>query len=251
LLSLQNNFRLFILIHPGFHFFLVLKIRRRQRYGSQADQGLLYYWTKYYKRQVSIVVIDKVEQWDADPENATRSKKLRTEIGTLAEHSCSPPPRFKNKNDDIVQAVPYRDFKHLTGRSKAWHKNLTKLQHDLEWRSMRGDPFEFYRADELWLWMLQDALRQTNLTHKVQLHEFIQGKREKPSVGISPTERQIEMYLQLKAQNGWRQYQYEFSDVEIMTLKRNMKSKRSTSMTSTTTTAAMNKSTTTAAIVSL
>lgn len=41
-----------------------------------ADQGLLYYWTKYVKREVSIIIGDKVEHWTAVEANATTTNAM-------------------------------------------------------------------------------------------------------------------------------------------------------------------------------
>jgi hypothetical protein len=78
-------------------------------YGCQADQGLLYYWTKYVKRSVSILVTSAVEQWTTDP-NTGRLLQERIDKGTIHPYSCSPGPKRR--------AAPYRDFVHLTGKKK-------------------------------------------------------------------------------------------------------------------------------------
>jgi hypothetical protein len=161
-------------------------------YGVQADQGLLYFWTKYVQKSVSIIVSQSVEQWIG---NGTDVIQERVEDDLLSHYSCSNGPKRK--------AAPYRDFVHLTGRKKPWHSNLTTLEYGLN-----NKPMDRYNVEELWLWLLKDALRSTGMENAVSL-DFIKGEVENAALGITPGNRQRNMLIKNKAKVGWKQYQHE------------------------------------------
>merc|ERR1712232_1427834 len=46
-------------------------------YGVQADQGLLYYWTKYVQRSVSIIVNNRIEMWGVDPSTGRLVREVK------------------------------------------------------------------------------------------------------------------------------------------------------------------------------
>jgi Mannosyltransferase putative len=120
-----------------------VKLGEKWRYhAAHSDQGLLYYWVKYYKRDVSIVVQDEVENWiDAGP-NANRTVddkpkpmlQMTLKLEPLAPYSQEYPLAYQfdcdqeaiihrpkaNKSHRCL--VPYRDFAHFMGSSKPWMK---------------------------------------------------------------------------------------------------------------------------------
>jgi alpha-N-acetylglucosamine transferase len=84
-------------------------------HGDFADQGLLYFWTKYYKRNVSIVIGKDVENWSGN-----HSELLH---GPLNSYGCVPKEYtkpYKYASSGFSKMVPYRDFKHFTGQAKPW-----------------------------------------------------------------------------------------------------------------------------------
>ena len=104
--------------------------------GAFCDQGLLYYWTKYYEKDVSIFNLDTVEHWGQDEKGDL--VRIKTEDNSiLRERSCLPEgmdgeghfgsslhPMFVNK-------VPYRDFVHFTSSLKPWKSVTTEMLTDL------------------------------------------------------------------------------------------------------------------------
>ena len=80
-------------------------------HASFADQGLLYYWTKYIKHNVSQIIGNEIDHYTSGKDS--RSKRQvpvleSTTYGTLRNFTCSPTiPSNKN--------VPHRDFIHFTG----------------------------------------------------------------------------------------------------------------------------------------
>jgi hypothetical protein len=93
--------------------------------GVFGDQGLLYYWTKYYLQDVSIINIDTIEHWTTDIHGDLIKERVE-DASILLPYSCLPDgmdqkgqyasslhPMFVNK-------VPYRDFVHFTYNLKPW-----------------------------------------------------------------------------------------------------------------------------------
>jgi len=169
-------------------------------YGSQADQGLLYYWTKYYKKSVSAIKLMNVDHWGVEPvTNILRL--LRHDVDPLRKHMCTNIHGHKSGQ----YGIPYTNFVHLTGRSKPWYKNRTALE-----KEMNAKHIEKYNHEEYWYWLLKDALRKTGLHDGVSLNFIDQQKREKGGgIGKVPSFSQRAQYIQRKAKNGWRQYEYE------------------------------------------
>jgi len=94
-------------------------------YGAQADQGLLYYWTKYYKKSVSIVNGETVEQWGT--ESGTNDLQLlHRGFDTLREYVCTDVLERKG-----WKTTPYKNFIHFTGRRMPWYQNLTSIEESL------------------------------------------------------------------------------------------------------------------------
>jgi Mannosyltransferase putative len=120
-----------------------VKYGQKWRYhASHSDQGLLFYWVKYHKRDVSIVIQDEVENWiDAGP-NANRTVdgkpkpmlQMALKLEPLASYSQEFPLAYQYDCDqeDIIHMskarkshrclVPYRDFAHFMGNGKPWMK---------------------------------------------------------------------------------------------------------------------------------
>jgi len=106
-------------------------------YGVEADQGLLYYWTKYVKKSVSIIGPNEVEQWDSDNWDVASDGKLVLREGHHGEGHITttitkdPFKRYgygcRITHDYFHVPKPYDDFYHLTGRAKPWHQTQEKM----------------------------------------------------------------------------------------------------------------------------
>ena len=102
---------------------------------AHADQGLLYYWTKYYQKTVTIFRGNVVENWI----NGTNGKPLKNEtldpidIAKLYApqgrstilHNC----HNEQAPDNYMCKMPYQDYMHYTGKSKPW-------QTGFDWRGL-------------------------------------------------------------------------------------------------------------------
>lgn len=142
--------------------------------------------------------MENIEQWGV-PSGKGDLQLLRKESHTLKKYMCS---NTQNR-DGGWKYPPYKNFAHLTGRSKPWYKSRAILEEELHKKAF-GD----YTDVEYWYWLLKDALGQTGIGDDVPL-DFISAEKKSPSVGKTPSFDQRAQYIRRKAQNGWRQYENE------------------------------------------
>mmetsp|Transcript_20818 Transcript_20818/g.57874 ORF Transcript_20818/g.57874 Transcript_20818/m.57874 type:complete len:352 (-) Transcript_20818:1617-2672(-) len=168
-------------------------------HGAFADQGLLYYWTKYWKQDVSIVNGGKVEHWGkaAAPASSTdrRSPRLEsTDSGheLLRGRSCLPEGadgqyRWGNNKKQFHDLAPYRDFRHFTGKTKPF-----------EWKSPTKDGGRMYcstrdscdSAGAFWWMMLRRLVEEDGLHSVFDLSNWSLSGRA--PLGGHPTYRSLE-----------------------------------------------------------
>ncbi|KAL9182326.1 hypothetical protein ACHAXT_012978 [Thalassiosira profunda] len=149
-------------------------------YCAFSDQGLLYYWTKYHKRDVSIVINGEVEHWSSDanrePELAGTSK-----TGELIDpHSCSYPGGTFLKRG-VWSHSPYRDFNHFTGKTKPW---LPKMAHMVPKDTLKQRS-DAKNAIELWFYALRRQLEKLGLEKIVNV-DHISKNMTDPPLGTFP-----------------------------------------------------------------
>jgi hypothetical protein len=107
-------------------------------YASHSDQGLLYYWARFFKQDVSIVIGAKIQNWV--PDKTTGLPKLLTQMlnEPLMNYSAPAPLAYQHDCDDEKAApnnvmhhaclVPYRDFAHFMGKkNKPWQKRYRPM----------------------------------------------------------------------------------------------------------------------------
>jgi len=181
-------------------------------HGDFVDQGLLYYWTKYYKKDVSIVIKDQVENWStlpddtrtttttmwtrAVPTNSSQSnqtthnhhRKLildRTLNNPFDAYTCVkgrdwPRPRRYAQSATIpkpeIYDAPYRDFIHFTGKFKPW---LDKAQKELQLDDIirrvetNGEGLDGLKSPgELWYYLFWEIHQQLQMGNATHLRKF-------------------------------------------------------------------------------
>ncbi|KAL3907793.1 MAG: hypothetical protein SGARI_003365, partial [Bacillariaceae sp.] len=97
-------------------------------YCAPSDQGLLYHWTKYHKKDVSIMIKTDLKNFDAFPNGTAghlaevHSNPFRdmTNATLKSEHWCK---QLKRK-DRFMCEPPFRDYEHLAGPLKPWYRPL-------------------------------------------------------------------------------------------------------------------------------
>lgn len=102
-------------------------------HGGFADQGLLYYWTRFYKQKVSIVFLDTIENW----QNGNLLKTCDS-AALLGKKTCSPKGvgrrgQFENNlKSPLVGKIPHQDFTHFTGNQKPWEVKVMQFPKSLQ-----------------------------------------------------------------------------------------------------------------------
>eukprot|EP00980_Cylindrotheca_fusiformis_P004317 scaffold919_cov130-Cylindrotheca_fusiformis.AAC.8 len=95
-------------------------------HGGFADQGLLYYWTRFHRQNVSIIFLDRIEHW----ENGNLQESLSPPPQWLLGRTCLPKRMDGRRHygsvvvPTFLNHVPHRDFIHFTGSRKPWEKKV-------------------------------------------------------------------------------------------------------------------------------
>ena len=166
-------------------------------YGVFAEQGLLYYWTKYVQRHVSIVIGDEVENWgpvaaDGDPNGIRLERMMKKNY--LSKYACLPggkeqPGSYGFLDNGFDREAPYVDFAHFTGQSKPW-ENPSK-------NSFKG-PFTIEAVDDaagLWFFVLRKLNQELRMN--VDMENFTtQG----PPVGRFYTHKKMAAAVRANAE---------------------------------------------------
>jgi len=186
-------------------------------YGVEADQGLLYFWTKYVKKSVSIVTRYDVEQWgDDDWENTgangplvLRQSQKQDKDGMSTFTPTIEKNAFKNYGCPKTHHLPspYNDFFHMTGRAKPWFQNISQLEDpDCTDRHKRECDIQVK-----WYQLFNEALVSIKMIDRVSWDVF--GSRRSAPVGHAPSFEQIAMYMYAKKERNWNQYEDDNEDL--------------------------------------
>jgi len=92
-------------------------------YCAPSDQGLLYYWTKYYKEDVSIMVRDDLKNWGAYGANKTHTRldaQIRDPFAALTNETLKSAWSQCHRKHKWWCVSPHRDYEHLAGTLKPW-----------------------------------------------------------------------------------------------------------------------------------
>lgn len=158
-----------------------------------ADQGLVYYWTKYVQKNVSIIVGSEVETWSSsgNGKNSSGGEVYLEGIMTdpLSNFSCPSALGFR--------AAPYRDIVHFTGKEKPWYFDL------------RGKPRVKSRGLKKKLVVWRDALlkAQTRTNFTFSLHLTKEHKNAKPPLGAYSTYYTMIRHIKAKKFFQWNHYE--------------------------------------------
>jgi len=126
-------------------------------HGEICDQGLLYYWVKYHRKDVSIALGNEIEHWVDRDGRAVLDHRDRD---ILKQYTCSGTIMNRLRDRSINGASPYADFHHFTGQSKPWLKgemNETSIQRF-------ASPDTITHSVDLWWHELYQAQQELNFT---------------------------------------------------------------------------------------
>lgn len=135
---------------------------------------MLYYWTKYYKKNVSIIIRDKVQRWSTNDHGDAIlvSEANLNEIFGLTRpnrHTIVP------TNHDSWNH-PYCDFEHFTTINKPWLQNQISKYHTIEHvDSVEGA----HSPKQLWYHVLRLLIKEYEL--RIEIDKL---KIPQPSLGL-------------------------------------------------------------------
>ena len=91
-------------------------------YGSQTDQGLWYYFARYVRKNVSIIIGDKLQNWDRNDDKDVELPLMINEVeGALAKYSPKPLAIQGNCDEPDRHCYPQaNDVAHFMAGSKPW-----------------------------------------------------------------------------------------------------------------------------------
>jgi len=152
-------------------------------YGAFTDQGLIYYWTKYVKKKVTIITGDRVKtyleidgkvQLARDEDGHEIFKNVQKGVDNVRTNHHS------RTSFSLPNIVPYRDFHHFKEKFKPWLTNVSK--------KIDHGPHEFW----------YEALNKLNDEHgfKINMDEFHVFRS--PSLGMYPRHTMIEDMKRLR-----------------------------------------------------
>lgn len=128
-------------------------------HGDFADQGLLYFWTRFHQKAVSMLYLDSILDYVGDTQTHRTEPDVMNE---LRRHTCLPARqeevgRFGSSlNAPLFYGkVPHRDFVHFSGTQKPWETKrttfwpTTSTTHSIE--SLRSSTDYWYvQLGEVW-----------------------------------------------------------------------------------------------------
>lgn len=161
-------------------------------HGDFADQGLLYYWTRFHRKQVSILYLDYLLEYD----NTNHSpKNVSTDF--LQPMSCLPPGKERlGQYGSTLQAplfydkVPHRDFVHFSGTNKPWETKRTSFPSNLDDR--------LQSSTDYWYYQLSQVFAKYSQRYPNRKLPRLPLKFKAPSLGRYPTYRSMIGTIQKK-----------------------------------------------------
>ena len=144
-------------------------------HGGHSDQGLLYYYFKYVRQDVSIVVGDHIQNWAPDMESG--KPKMVKEFQNLENYApkpsvnlfdCGHPGKEDKKLRYMCKPI-YRDYVHFFGKDKPWQAQQQKFfkgkrEGDIRtWEYDKDDQKNKNAAYRLWWRHLADINEKYNM----------------------------------------------------------------------------------------
>jgi lipopolysaccharide biosynthesis glycosyltransferase len=171
-------------------------------HGDFADQGLLYFWTMFYKRQVSIVQLDHIENWDHG--RLVERLPSRDLMGNL---TCLPigmeyPGHYGSTlvPQLFLDKIPHRDFVHFSGDSKPWEHRRSDTPTVLS---------QVKSSTDYWYYQLGQIFQEFAKRHPGRRLPTFPLKFKKPSLGRYPTHRSMIGSIHKKKKKEQQQHDQE------------------------------------------
>ena len=157
-------------------------------HGDFADQGLLYYWTRFHQKAVSILYLDSIVDYIGD-DQPPKHRSSETIFVSNGLTTCLPPgmeylghygstlhaPLFYDK-------IPHRDFIHFSGEDKPW---TNKRQ------TFPMGSNEIHSSIDFWYSQLQLIFQDFAKHHPGRKLPTLPLKYKAPILGRYPTHRSM------------------------------------------------------------
>ena len=144
----------------------------------------MYYWTKYFKKSVSIISRDDAEQWDSDYWDTDSNGTL-----VLREYQNNVPKIVKKALKSYGCPIegfllaPYNDFIHMTGQAKPWYQTREQLENPDCTNKIEKE----CKLQAKWYIILKEALDSIEILDRFSW-DFL-GTRKPPPLGHGPSKK--------------------------------------------------------------
>lgn len=165
-------------------------------HGDFADQGLLYYWTRFHKQNVSIVYLDKVENWQDG-----RLVQTYNSVDIMGQRTCLPKGMEKRGqygqtlHPNFLGKIPHRDFVHFTGEQKPWEMKRKKFPKSIN---------QVHSSTDYWYYNLGLIFKRFAKSHPGRKLPQLPLKWRRPRLGRYPTYRSMIRTIQKKKEREGR-----------------------------------------------
>jgi len=147
-------------------------------YGSVADQGLWYYYSKYVRKDVSIIVGEKIQTWIGDDKNSDLPVKVKESYGDLSK--LSPKPIIYTWNCDDPSKNCDTTNMHIAHFVSDWKPWMMGIQR--QWFDRKNDTHALNDAHRLWF----NELYELNEKLHLGLNVYRWNKKHKDVLGQHP-----------------------------------------------------------------
>jgi hypothetical protein len=190
-----------------------------------ADQGLLYFWAKYVKRNVSIIIGSEIEHWTttigSTNEKAEDVTLQRIDGNSpLDMYSCVS-TKSSYQKDRRQPPAPYRDFYHFTGNRKPWEFMDWQYPLHVNTSTVMSTGKQGFQRMQIWRDTLMKVQEMTNYNftllgssssnnnnnHTNTVPEHSVRSISTPPMGRFSTYQAMISHIKAKRFFGWNQYE--------------------------------------------
>ena len=138
-------------------------------YGATADQGLLYHWTKYVKKNVTIVFLSSLERWGTTEEGGDVTFLNKT-------------GKWYDLVDGAQEGSPRVDFRHFSGKKKPWWRKPLLSDDESSTNPLEIDIQKWYN-------LLRRVMNRTDL--QIDFEQDFPMKDSFPPLGMFSTKKAV------------------------------------------------------------
>ena len=150
-------------------------------YGANADQGLLYHWTKHVKKDVTMLFGSRLERWGTKKQGGEVSMRKKT-FGWY---------KFV---DGAKRGSPREDFRHFSGKKKPWRFNATAdISYDgsIDFQDFMCHQSSTFKNDvQMWYHLFRRMMKRVDL--QIDLQKEFPIPDGFPPLGLFSTKKAFE-----------------------------------------------------------